>query len=104
MIQRAICRLSAAMSTTNGFVAVMLSLLIFMATGGLFRWSEEWQLVFTLYLSILAIVQASVILVGQRNGEAAIHAKLDEVIRAIDKADNRLIGIEKTGVPQREAA
>ena len=93
-LRRPITRFASLLATVGGFAGVMMTMIGFGLAGVPLHFNEGWQLLFTLYLSILAIVQSSAILVGQSQGERAIQAKLDELLRAIDKADDRLIGIE----------
>lgn len=77
-----------------GFAAT-LGTVVFAAAAGLpFHFSDEWLLAFNLYLSIAAIVIGGVILVAGRAESAALHAKLDTLIRAIDKANDDLIRAE----------
>jgi low affinity Fe/Cu permease len=49
----------------------------------------------TLVLSILAISATQLILYSSACDDRALHAKVDELIRAIEDADNALIGKER---------
>lgn len=49
----------------------------------------------TLALSIIAISATQLILFAARRGERALHCKVDELIRAIEAADDDLIGLEQ---------
>jgi len=51
--------------------------------------------VWTLFLSEATFIIGGIILVAQNHDEEALHAKMDEVIRALPQARNELIGAEK---------
>ena len=91
-----------ALSTVGGSYTVAAIVVAFGIAGVRFRFSAEWQLLFTLYLSILAILQTGGVLVEQRQSaetarrrDEAMHLKLDSLLHGVDKADDALAGIEK---------
>lgn len=84
------------LTTTAGFLATNATWVGWLAGCLLLGWGLT---PFVTYLSILAIVEASVILVAGRTSEAAIQKKLDVLIAAIPEADDSVIGIEKKGTP-----
>lgn len=55
------------------------------------------EIALTLLLSILAISFSQLVLAEAKRGDEALHAKIDELIRAIDTADDSLIGKEREG-------
>jgi low affinity Fe/Cu permease len=66
-----------------------------LASGFLFRFSEEWwtwldRIVYIVTLWIAILVQGA-----QNRDTEAMQRKLDELIHSIDKADNRLEGLEE---------
>jgi low affinity Fe/Cu permease len=63
-------------------------------TGPAFHFSETWQLVINTGTTIVTFLMVFLIQNTQNRDNAAIQAKLDELILT-SKADNRYIGIEK---------
>lgn len=69
--------------------------LLWAVTGPLFGFSDTWQLVINTGTTILTFNMVFVIQAAQNRDGAALQAKLDEIVRAIDTADNRMIGLEE---------
>ena len=63
-------------------------------SGPMFGWSNTWQLVINTGTTIVTFLMVFLIQNAQNRDAAAIQAKLDEVIRAIEGARNEFIGIE----------
>ena len=63
-------------------------------TGPLFQWSDTWQLVINTGTTIVTFLMVFLIQNSQNRDAAAMQAKLDELIRAVDKARGQFIGIE----------
>ena len=85
------------------FLGSLLAFLLWLLWGARVGWAETVHLWPTSLLTwftweLLVLVQHS-----QTRQEAAIQTKLDELIRAIDKADNRLIGVEKPSTSPQES-
>jgi low affinity Fe/Cu permease len=79
-------------STT--FIVSLVIVLLWLATGPIFHYSDTWQLVINTATSILTFLMVFVIQNTQNRDGAAIQAKLDELIRT-SAAQNRFIGIEQ---------
>ena len=75
------------------FLASVLIVIVWAATGPLFRYSDTWQLVINTGTTIVTFLMVFLIQNTQNRDGAAIQAKLDELIRA-SAAQNRYIGIE----------
>ena len=78
-------------STT--FSVALLLVLIWLATGPLFHYSDTWQLVINTATSVLTFLMVFVIQNTQNRDGTAIQAKLDEL--RTSAAQNRFIGIEQ---------
>ena len=76
------------------FLISVLACLIWAGTGPLFGYSDTWQLVINTGTTVLTFLAVFLIQNSQNRDGAAIQAKLDEVIRALDKARGQFIGIE----------
>ncbi|WP_333838181.1 low affinity iron permease family protein [Novosphingobium sp.] len=63
-------------------------------SGPLFGWSDTWQLVINTGTTIITFLMVFVIQNAQNRDAAAMQAKLDELIRALQGARGDFIGIE----------
>ena len=64
-------------------------------SGPYFHYSDTWQLVVNTATTIVTFLIVFLIQNTQNRDARAIHLKLDEIIRAIRRADNQMIDIEK---------
>ena len=76
------------------FILCLLLVLIWAVTGPVFRFSETWQLVINTGTTIVTFLMVFLIQNTQNRDAAAMHAKLDELVYAVKKADAAFIGIE----------
>ena len=72
-------------------VAVVLA---WAASGPLFRFSEDWQLVVNTGTTVVTFLMVFLIQQSQNKDSAALHVKLNELIAANRNASNRLICAE----------
>ena len=96
-------RISHMAGQPAAFILALLSIAIWAATGPLFGFSNTWQLVVNTSTTIVTFLMVFVIQNAQNRDAAALQAKLDEVIRSIDNARNRFIGIEHLAEAEVEA-
>jgi low affinity Fe/Cu permease len=94
--------LSTRERVTAAFIAALAVVLVWAVAGPLFGFSDAWMLVINTLTTIVTFLMGFLILAaGNRNqasqdrDTAAIQKKLDELLRAIDEADDDLRGIEK---------
>jgi len=76
------------------FVLASALILAWGVTGPLFHYSDTWQLVINTTTTIVTFLMVFLIQNSQNRDGAAIQAKLDELLRAVDKARGAFIGIE----------
>lgn len=75
--------------------AVAIGLLVLWGMSGPFLgFSDTWQLIVNTTTTIVTFLMVFLIQNSQNRDSAAMQAKLDEVIRAIDRARDEYIGIE----------
>lgn len=70
-------------------------IVVWAVTGPIFRYSDTWQLVINTGTTIVTFLMVFLIQNTQNRDSRAINLKLDELIRAVDKASNRMISIER---------
>jgi low affinity Fe/Cu permease len=76
------------------FVTAVLVIVIWAVTGPIFHFSDTWQLIINTGTTIITFLMVFLIQNSQNRDGAAMQAKLDELLRAVDKAREKFIGIE----------
>ena len=76
------------------FILALATIAAWGITGPLFRYSDTWQLVINTSTTIVTFLMVFLIQNAQNRDAAAMQAKLDELLRAVDKAREQFIGIE----------
>jgi len=69
-------------------------IVVWAAVGPIFHFSDTWQLVINTGTTIVTFLMVFLIQNTQNRDARAINLKLNELIRAIDKARNQMIDIE----------
>jgi low affinity Fe/Cu permease len=77
------------------FAAACALIVLWAVSGPLFGFSETWQLVINTATTIITFLMVFVVQHTQNRDGEAVQAKLDDLIFAARKADNRLIGAEE---------
>ncbi|MEQ1808744.1 MAG: low affinity iron permease family protein [Terricaulis sp.] len=94
---RAFTKFAGAVSKWTGrplaFILCLTLVVLWAVSGPLFGFSDTWQLVINTTTTIVTFLMVFLIQNTQNRDNAAIQAKLDELIRAGD-SDNEFIGIE----------
>jgi low affinity Fe/Cu permease len=85
---------SHALGSAWAFAAACGVVLVWAITGPLFHYSDAWQLVINTGTTIVTFLMVFLIQNTQNRDARAIHLKLDELIRSINAARNRLIDLE----------
>jgi low affinity Fe/Cu permease len=76
------------------FVIAFAVIVVWGVAGPAFRYSDTWQLFINTGTTILTFLMVFLIQNTQNRDSHAIHLKLDELIRSVEGARNKLIDIE----------
>ena len=87
-------RIAAFVGQPVAFILATTCIIVWGITGPIFGDSDTWQLVVNTATTIVTFLIVFLIQNSQNRDAAAMQAKLDEVIRTLDGARNRFIGIE----------
>jgi low affinity Fe/Cu permease len=83
-----------AMGQPAAFIISTLLVIVWAAAGPVFHYSDTWQLVVNTATTVLTFLAVFLIQNSQNRDGAAIQAKLDEILRSLDKARDQFVGIE----------
>ena len=88
-------RLSAWTGHASTFAFAVGLVLVWALTGPIFGFSDTWQLVINTATTVVTFLMVFLIQNTQNRDARAIHLKLDELIRCIRGARNRLVALEE---------
>ncbi len=94
--------INAASGSPFATVAVLIFIIGWALLGPAFRFSDSWQLAMNTTSSIITFLMVFILNNAQTRDTRAINLKLDELIRAIENADNRAIALEDKPVVESE--
>ena len=91
-------KLAAKVTVATGSTAAILiafgSVLVWAATGPVFHYSENWQLVINTGTTIITFLMVFLIQKSQNKESMAVQLKLNELVAAHQFASNRLVDVE----------
>jgi low affinity Fe/Cu permease len=96
-------RIANAAGQPLTFVVALTLILLWGVTGPVFHYSDTWQLIVNTATTIITFLMVFLIQNSQNRDGAAIQAKLDELLRAVENAREQFIGIEHLTDQQIEA-
>jgi low affinity Fe/Cu permease len=76
------------------FIVACVAIIVWAATGPVFRYSDTWQLVINTGTTIITFLMVFLIQNTQNRDMSALHLKLDELIRVNEDARNKLMNLE----------
>jgi len=86
---------SGWLGSTWAFVSAGLVIVAWAATGPIFHFSNRWAQVIGTVTALVTFLMVFLIQNTQNRDSRAINLKLNELIRAMDKARNQMIDIER---------
>jgi low affinity Fe/Cu permease len=87
-------RSAIMMGSAWAFTGALVVILVWLVTGPTFHFSDTWQLIINTATTIITFLMVFVIQNTQNRDAKAVHLKLDEMIRALKGARNRLVDLE----------
>lgn len=91
-----LARFSAhAMGQPAAFGSALTIIILWAIAGPFFNYSDTWQLVINTGTTIITFLMVFLIQNTQNKDAEAMHIKLDELIRALDTAQNALLNLEE---------
>ncbi|PYJ24445.1 MAG: low affinity iron permease family protein [Verrucomicrobia bacterium] len=76
------------------FIAAITVVIIWAAAGPVFHFSDAWQLIINTGTTIVTFLMVFLIQNTQNRDAKAVQLKLDELIRALEGARNKLVDLE----------
>ena len=86
---------SNAVGNKWAFTIAVAAIICWAITGPIFHFSDTWQLVINTATTIVTFLMVFLIQNTQNRDAKAIHLKLDELLRAVKGARNRLVNLEE---------
>ncbi|SDV50351.1 low affinity iron permease family protein [Chitinasiproducens palmae] len=78
------------------FCVAVVAIVVWIATGPIFHYSDAWQLVVNTGTTIITFLMVFLIQQSQNKDSVALHLKLNELLASHRSADNEMIGIEES--------
>jgi len=87
-------RVSHLVGTSWAFMLALLIVVVWLATGPIFHYSDTWQLVINTGTTIITFLIVFLIQNTQNRQDTAIQLKLDELLKGVKGARTSLVDIE----------
>ena len=80
---------------STAFAAACGVIVVWLATGPVFQYSDTWQLVINTGTTIVTFLMVFLIQRAQNKESRALQLKLNEIVAALEGASNRLVNVEE---------
>jgi len=94
LFRKAATKVSCLLGSPVAFIAATILVVFWAASGPYFGYSDTWQLVINTSTTIGTFLMLFVLQNSQNRDTKAINIKLDELLRAIEGARNRLVDLK----------
>ncbi len=85
--------ITRATGSVYAFITAIVIVIVWAATGPIFKYSDTWQLVINTGTTIVTFLMVFIIQHGQNKDTVALQLKLDELLAA-SNSSNKMIGVE----------
>lgn len=85
---------TAATGSSAAFIISIITILIWLVTGPMFRYSNTWQLLINTGTTIVTFLMVFLIQKSQNKDSKATHLKLNELLASHEGTSNRMVNIE----------
>jgi low affinity Fe/Cu permease len=94
LFTRIASRAAHVMGQPTTFIVAAGFIVVWAASGPLMQYSDTWQLIVNTATTVMTFLAVFLIQNSQNRDGAAMQAKLDEILRVLEKARNEFVGIE----------
>ena len=94
LLERFTYKVTEWAGSARAFALALIIVLVWAATGPVFRFSDTWQLVINTGTTIITFLMVFLIQRSQNKESMAIQLKLNEVVAALAGASNQLLNAE----------
>lgn len=104
LLSRRFASIASSVARVTGhpltFVLSGTAIMVWAVASTVFHFTDAWQSPFNTITTIVTFLMVFLIQNTQNRDGAAVQAKLDELIRALEPAKNKFIGIEKRTIEE----
>jgi low affinity Fe/Cu permease len=95
VFDRAAVHIARLVGHPASFALACLVILVWAGLGPIAGYSDTWQLIINTSTTIVTFLMVFLIQNTQNRDSHALHLKIDELLRALDAADTRLVDLEE---------
>jgi low affinity Fe/Cu permease len=85
---------TSATGSSAAFLIAMMTIIVWVLTGPVFKYSDTWQLVINTGTTVITFLMVFLIQKSQNKDSKAIHLKLNELLASHAGSSNRMVDIE----------
>ena len=87
-------RVAEAVGTPTAFLMAISVIIVWLASGPFFHFSDTWQLIINTGTTIITFLMVFLIQNSQNRASKAVHLKLNELLRGVKGARTELVELE----------